>query len=176
MDGLRGNGDNGLASQCRTIDAQHLSLFIDKCTARLPHIQPDVRTDETVDRPSPPGLPGTASTRDDSGTRRDISQSGTSDRQHNFSGADDEIVRTWNRCQLIRVNAKHGEIGCCIAPDPTCAERFSGENDLDVLAKAKAVMRRYDHARLPNHSARSRSSSALNRDNAVLKIRDGVGK
>jgi hypothetical protein len=117
-----------------------------------------------------------AGTGDDSATCRDISQPGTSDREHNFSGAGDEIVRTRSRRQLIRVNAKHGEIGCRIAPDPTCAERFSGENDLDVLAKAKAVMRGYDHARLPNHSARSRPSSAVNRDDAVLKMRNCVGK
>jgi hypothetical protein len=116
------------------------------------------------------------STDDDSGTGRDISQPGTSDRQYNFSGADDEIVRSWNRRQLVRANTKNGEICCRIAPDPTCAERFSSEKDLDVLATAKAVMRRYDHARLPNHSARSRPSSAVNRDNAVLKIRDRVGK
>jgi hypothetical protein len=43
------------------------------------------------------------------------------------------FANTIGRRQLIRVNTKDGEIGCRIAPDQPCAERFSGENDLDVL-------------------------------------------
>jgi hypothetical protein len=47
---------------------------------------------------------------------RTMTCTGTPYPQHKFSGADDEEVRT-SRRPLIRINTKHGEIGCRIAPN-----------------------------------------------------------